>query len=272
MKKARWMVVLALVAVGVVLVSSGTFAQAPAVAPAGTNAPAAAAEKAEQWDTLWGMWVVGGPVMWPIGAVSVLALGLAVYGFVMMRPDKMLRPDLVPQIQDSLGRMDIEGAITICNGNPCMLTNVLGAGLQRISDGFLDVSSMEKAMEEASIEETNDGMKPLNNLSVASQIAPMLGLLGTVTGMIGAFNKIGMGGMGDPEKLAGDIGEAMITTAFGLIVAIPAMFAYFYLKSQFIANTAKAGRVIGTLTHHLVTSTRKNGTEGAAQEPAGAKA
>jgi biopolymer transport protein ExbB len=203
------------------------------------------------------MWKVGGPVMWPIGAVSVAGLALMVYGFMTYRTDKMLRPDLVPQLQDSLGRLNIEEALATCNGNPALLTNVLAAGLQRISDGVLDVAAMEKAMEEAVIEETNEGMKPLNNLSVASQIAPMLGLLGTVTGMIGAFNKIGLGGMGDPEKLAGDIGEAMITTAAGLIVAIPFMFGYFFLKGMYLANVAKLSRVIGNLSHHLVVASRR---------------
>jgi biopolymer transport protein ExbB len=269
MKKMQLIVFLAVLAMGLGLGATYTFGQAPA-AP-GTNVTAqAGAASDKQWDTLYGMWVVGGPVMWPIGAVSVLALGLTIYGYMVIRADKMIRPDLVPKLQEALGKMNIEEALTICNGNPCMLTNVLGAGLQRVSEGVLDVASMEKAMEEASIEETNDGMKPLNNLSVSSQIAPMLGLLGTVTGMIGAFNKIGMGAMGDPEKLAGDIGEAMITTAFGLIVAIPAMFAYFHLKGQFIGNTAKVGRVIGNLTHHLVVSTRESGTPPA--EGAGAQA
>jgi biopolymer transport protein ExbB len=147
----------------------------------------------------------------------------------------------------------------------------MGAGLRRISDGVLDVGSMEKAMEEAAVEETNEGMKPLNNLSVVAQVAPMLGLLGTVTGMIGAFNKIGLGAMGDPEKLANDIGEAMITTAFGLMVAIPAMFVYFYLKGRYLSNVSKLSRVIGDLVHHLVVSSRR-AEGGAAPQPAAAPA
>jgi biopolymer transport protein ExbB len=261
MKKMR-MIGLWMLAAVLIATSLSVFAQQPPPAPvppaAASNAAAAAqAAKSEQWDTLWGMWVVGGPVMWPIGAVSILGVGLMIYGFIAYRPDKMLRPDLIPQLQDSLGRLNIEEALTLCNGNPALLTNVLAAGLQRISDGVLDVGSMEKAMEEAVIEETNEGMKPLNNLSVASQIEPMLGLLGTVTGMIGAFNKIGLGAMGDPEKLAGDIGEAMITTAAGLIVAIPFMFAYFYLKGMYLSNVAKLSRVIGNLTHHLVVASRR---------------
>jgi biopolymer transport protein ExbB len=258
-----------LAAVAVLLAISAPYLQGQtAVTPSATNAPAAAAAKSDDM-TLIGMWNVGGPVMWPIGATSVAALALAVYGFLNIRDDRMLRPDLVPGLQKSLDSLNIEEALTVCNANPSFLTNVLSAGLQRISDGVVDVSSMEKAMEEASIQETTDGMKPLNNLSVSSQVAPMLGLLGTVTGMIGAFNKIGMGAMGDPEKLAGDIGEAMITTAFGLIVAIPAMFAYFYLKAKYVSNVSKAARIIGNLVHHLVVTTRRVNSGAPAGESAG---
>ena len=76
--------------------------------------------------------------------------------------------------------------------------------------------------------------------------------------MIGAFDKIGLGAMGSPEKLAGDIGEAMITTAAGLMIAIPAMFAYFYFKAQFTSNIARVSRLLGNLAHHLGV-TLKNG-------------
>lgn len=237
------------------LIAWGAMALAQ-TAPATTNAPATDPAKSGDM-TLIQMWNVGGPVMWPIGATSVAALALAVYGFINMRMDRMLRPDLVPGLQEALNNLNVSEALTICNGNPSYMTNVLGAGLQRISDGVVDVSSMERAMEEAAIEEVNEGMKPLNNLSVCAQIAPMLGLLGTVTGMIGAFNKIGMGAMGDPEKLAGDIGEAMLTTAAGLIVAIPGMFAYFYLKGQYNSNVSKGARVIGNLLHHLIVTSRR---------------
>jgi biopolymer transport protein ExbB len=253
MKTIRGKMALILASVFLAWSAACVFAQ---TAQAPTNAPSVA-KPAQDDMTLLKMWEVGGPVMWPIGLTSIAGLALAVYGFLNIRSDKMLRPDLVPSLQDALNSLNVNEALTVCNGNPSYMTNVLGAGLQRISDGIVDVSSMDRAMEEATIEEVNEGMKPLNNLSVCAQIAPMLGLLGTVTGMIGAFNKIGMGAMGDPEKLAGDIGEAMITTAAGLIVAIPFMFAYFYLKGQYNSNVAKGARIIGTLLHHLVVNSRR---------------
>jgi len=210
--------------------------------------------------TLWDMWVVGGWCMYPIGIESVIALGLIVYGFVMFTPPRMLALGLVPQIQEELGKQHLDAAKSLCAGNPCLLTNTLHAGLERVSSGVLDVDSMEKAMEEASVQEITSGMRPINYISIIAQSAPMWGLLGTVSGMIKAFNKIGLGGMGKPELLASNIGEAMITTAAGLLVAIPALFAYFFLKSRYIANVSQMNRILGNLAHSLIEAARGNET------------
>ena len=79
----------------------------------------------------------------------------------------------------------------------------------------------------------------------------MLGLLGTVSGMIKAFQTIGSKGMGKPQELAGNIGEALVTTATGLIIAIPCMLAYYYFRNNFIKSTASLGRQIGALLDTL---------------------
>lgn len=234
------------------------------VARAQAAAPAATAPEG-QWNTLWDYWKVGGFAMYPIGLCSVGALALIVYCWMQYRAIRMTQPHLVPLLKEALARLDIVQAQGICSGASGMLANILGAGLARVDEHELDTARIEKAMEEASVEEVNEGLKPLTYLSVISQVAPMFGLLGTVTGMIGAFNKIGLGGMGDPEKLASDIGEAMITTAAGLMVAIPAMFAYFGFKAHFTANLARINTVSGDLIHTLDTSFRKAGHAG---EPA----
>lgn len=222
------------------------------VAMARAQAAAPAAAEAEgQWNTLWDYWRVGGFAMYPIGLCSVGIVALSVYCWMQFKTSRMLQPEVVPPLKEALGRLDVAQALSICTSAPGILTGILSAGLKRIGEGTVEVASIEKAMEEASVEEVNAGMKPLTYLSVISQIAPMFGLLGTVTGMIGAFNKIGLGGMGDPEKLAGDIGEAMITTAFGLLVAIPAMFAYFGFKTHYTGNISSISRVLGDLIHHF---------------------
>lgn len=199
----------------------------------------------------------GGWFMLPLGLLSVGTIGLAVYGFMIVPEKKMLTPEMVPQLQDALSHLRMDDATSICNANPSLLTNILNAGLQRISDGVLDVPAMEKAMEEASVEETSSGLKIISYLSIIAQIAPMIGLLGTVWGMIGAFAQIGRGGMGRPELLADNIGQAMVTTAAGLIIGIPAMFLYFYLKGRYNSNITRLGRILGNLSHGLVAASRR---------------
>jgi biopolymer transport protein ExbB len=219
--------------------------------------------------TLWDLWKVGGPVMWPIGLCSVAGIGLAVYCGLQYRLLKMARLDIQVSLSNAIDALDFHTAHIICNNAPCMLTTILKAGLARLnSSEDLDIASFEKAMEEASIEEVNEWQKPLGHLSIASQIAPMLGLLGTVTGMIGAFDKISMGAMGAPEKLAGNIGEAMLTTAAGLIVAIPCMFAYFFFKAKFTSNVARVSRLLGNYVHQVNVAVKKGVVATAIQEEA----
>jgi len=207
--------------------------------------------------TLWSLWVTGGWAMYPIGVLSIAGVALTIYGFLFVREDKMVQLELVPTIQEQISHLDFRGVSSTCVGSPGVMTNIINAGMMRLADGLTDVESVEKAMEEAAVEENITGMRPITYLSIIAGISPMFGLLGTVSGMIKAFNKIGLGAMGDPEKLAADIGEAMITTAFGLIVGIPAMFFYFTLKSRFQSNMAKIGRVAGNLVHHLGVVLRK---------------
>ena len=207
-------------------------------------------------------WRVGGFAMYPIGLCSVAVVGLSIYCAILYKTARMTQPALVPLLSESLEALDIEKAKSICQGAPGVLSNVLSAGLSRIRpETEIKVEEVEKAMEEASVEEVSAGMKPLGYLSIVTQVAPMFGLLGTVTGMIGAFDKIGMGQMGSPEKLADNIGEAMITTAAGLIVAIPAMFAYFGFKAHYTANISRISSLLGDLTYHLKEGVRQTSVE-----------
>ena len=225
-------------------------AQEPAAPPA-AGAPGADAPKQKKM-TLWDYWKTGGWCMYPILLLSGIASGLAVYAWLAMRQQKMTQDHLVPQLQDAVGKLDFATASSVCVGQPGVLTNILNAGLMRITPAAgIRVEALERGMEEMAIEENTAGLKPITGISVCASIAPMFGLLGTVDGMIKAFNKIGLGKMGDPEALAGDIGEAMITTWFGLVVGIPTMFLYFWLKSDYQARMAKIARLLGNVTHRL---------------------
>lgn len=224
--------------------------------------PAAIEEKVVGSDiTFLGLVKQGGPIMFPLGALSIAAIGLIIYGMIATQSKKMLTPELIPSLQEELMHLNLDQAKAITAGAPSLLTNTLQAGLERLNDGVLDVPSMEKAMEEASVHEVTAGLQPINYLSIIAQVAPMLGLLGTVSGMIKAFAKIGQGGMGNPELLAANIGEAMVTTAAGLIIGIPAMFFYFFLKSRYMSNVSEMSRVLGNLCHSLVSAARGQGDE-----------
>jgi len=240
MNKGKLVMMMLLLTVVVFVVNAQTGGAVAAGAPKGGN------------KTLLDMWNVGGPVMWPIGLCSVAGIGLAIYCAIQYRLVKMARLDVHVNLSNALDALNFHEAHLICNNAPCMLTSILKAGLERVSKGDeVDPAAFEKAMEEASVEEITEWQKPLGHLSLDAQIAPMLGLLGTVTGMIGAFDKIGMGAMGSPEKLAGDIGEAMITTAAGLMVAIPCMFIYFFYKAKFTGNVAHVSRLLGNYVHQV---------------------
>lgn len=260
MKIAR-IVVLAL------LTALPLFAIAQQAAPEAAAAAAAPTGKTETSMTLWQMWQTGGWAMYPILLISIVATAFTVYGYINFGAKKMVPEALVGPLRDAVKKLDIAEASTLCTANPGVMTRILNNGLVRLSGDSLDVVSVEKAMYDTSVEENQAGLKPLNYISVCASISPMFGLLGTVSGMIKAFQKIGLGAMGDPEKLASDIGEAMITTAYGLIVGIPAMFFYFHLKGTFAANMAKIGRLLGDVLHDLGEALKRS--EGA---PAPAKA
>lgn len=219
-----------------------------AAAPA---APAAGeVTSTEQEVTIRDLWVTGGWCMYPIGILNIAGIAYIIYGFMLIADKRMMQTTLVPPVQEAINRLDFHGAGALCSGAPGVFSNILNAGFIRAGT-TLDVEAAENAMSEAAVEENVAGLRPINYLSIIASISPMFGLLGTVSGMIKAFQKIGLGGMGKPEELAGNIGEAMITTAYGLIVGIPAMMFYFYLKSRWQQNMAAIARTLGHQTHQM---------------------
>jgi biopolymer transport protein ExbB len=145
----------------------------------------------------------------------------------------------------------VAGARAVCETNPCLVANIAKAGLARARPGAFDAEAVEKAMEESSVEEIAGPFGIISYLSILATLAPMVGMLGTVSGMIKAFRNIALGGMGKPELLADNISEALITTAVGLVVGIPAMFAFFFFKSRYARLTSRLARICGDLHHTL---------------------
>ena len=217
--------------------------------------------------TLWRLIMQGGVTMIPLAALSIAGVTLAVLNFLALKEDKLLRPDLVGNLRVHLANRDVDGAIRICDNQPGVLPAVVRAGMERITGDALRVDDIREAMEEAGTEQMVSYMRPINYLSVIGSVSPMVGLLGTVSGMIKAFRNISLGGMGKPEVLAANIGEALVTTATGLIIAIPAMIFYFYFKGSFMKTMAHMGRMTGNLLNNLRTG-ELSAADAAAAPPA----
>jgi biopolymer transport protein ExbB len=224
-------------------------------APAPTQAAAPAPVVAQQL-TFGRMLAAGGWAMWPLGLCSLFGIGLALYNGIVIRPSRMLKPEVVEQIKSAVGDLDLDRARQLCLANPAPVTNVIQAGLDRIKGGELHLQSIEKGMEEYALQEVAGHMQPINYLSVIATISPMIGLLGTVSGMIKAFQAMALGGMGRPELLADNISEALITTATGLIIGIPVMVAYFYFRNRFTAIVAAINRTGGDVLESLNVASR----------------
>ena len=200
---------------------------------------------------------LGGAFMIPLIALSVATVGLVIYNAIMLREKNFIRPEVVQVLREQLDNVDIDGARQTCEENPCIVANIVGAGLERITSEDLDPAFIEKAMEESSAEELNGPYLFVSLLSIIATISPMVGLLGTVSGMIKAFRNIAFGGMGRPEELATNISEALMTTASGLTVGIPAMFAFFFFKTRYAKMSAQIARYTGDIYHSLVDGVKR---------------
>jgi len=172
----------------------------------------------------------GGPLMFVLLGIEIVVLTLILESCFNVNALKVLPVDLVEAIEEDFEKNDVDAVVQKCEENPGMLANVLHAGLTAPSPSDVDV---KESIELAGEHEGESFMTHVGYLSIFGVIAPMVGLLGTVTGMIIAFSKVASeGGLGKPAMLAGGIYQALFTTAFGLIIGIPAMFMYYYFKNR----------------------------------------
>ncbi|MFQ5748627.1 MAG: MotA/TolQ/ExbB proton channel family protein [Planctomycetota bacterium] len=181
-------------------------------------------------DSLLDMILHGGPVMIPIGLCSIVSLAYIVERFIRLRKHRLgsmqQGEEVLVAVQDGGPRKGLD----YCLQKDTPLTRILAAGLKMAGRPFLEV---EKAVEDAGMREVKRLSANLRPLVVVAAIAPLLGLLGTVWGMIQAFSNIAVQeSLGKPELLASGISQALITTATGLSIAIPTQAAYFFFKSR----------------------------------------
>jgi len=171
------------------------------------------------------------------GTVGVIIVLLSIAGLSMVitfgmqiRRDIMVPPDLLGHVEDLFEEEDFDSALEVVEGQPSFLSSVLAAGLPRIDRPYHDI---EVAMEEAGDQESARLHQRIGWLSLIASIAPMLGLLGTVLGMVAAFDVIASSPTSPkPAELAGGISQALMTTMMGLSVAIPMSVAYFVFRNR----------------------------------------
>ena len=184
----------------------------------------------------------GGWVMPLIVLCSIVALAICIERYIALNPKRIAPPHLLATVWKQLkaGELDAQRLKQLRQGSP--LGAILAAGLANRSQGR-DV--MKESIQEAASHIVHDLEKYLNTLGTVAAVSPLLGLLGTVVGMIRVFTEITVQGTGNANALAGGISEALITTATGLAVAIPALVMHrFY--------TGKIDTIVVTLEQETI--------------------
>jgi len=173
--------------------------------------------------------VAGGIVMVPIILCSILAVAITLERVWTLREQRVVPAELTDKVWQWVENRALSDKQIMALQQHSPLGSVLAAGLATRNR---DRSVMVQAIEDAGRHVAHDLDRYLNVLGTIAGISPLLGLLGTVTGMIRTFKAITVAGIGNPTAMAGGIAEALITTAAGLLVAIPAFVAYRYLRSR----------------------------------------
>lgn len=210
----------------------------------------------------------GGEVGLVIIVLSFVAVVLIVAQLVRVRRTALAPAESIDILDKHLRSGQVEAAISFCDNpeNDSFLTRVMGAALVRCSRSPFGFLELKAALEEVGQLQVGRLYRLTDGINLIAVIAPMLGLLGTVIGMVGAFDAIRVAeGPVRPDALAGNISQALITTVLGLIVAIPCTAAYTYLRNRIDTLTDEVGEVIEDLAAHL----ESGGSPGAARGAGG---
>ncbi len=181
-----------------------------------------------QWEIL-SLVEKGGWVMWPIIFCSILMVGIIIERAVNLRRKNIINQEFLLKVQQHWNWKDINLGLQLCKSYDNSLARILKAGMLRFGG---KVDEIERAIEGAGQHEASLLNSNLRVLGAIANLTPMMGLLGTVFGMIKAFNVISQSGTGNPGLVASGISEALITTAAGMVVGIPALAMYHYFRGK----------------------------------------
>lgn len=173
--------------------------------------------------------ISGGPLMIPIILCSVIALGVFLERVFYLRRNKIIPEDLLIDVEDLLKTDRVKDVTALLKRDRSPMARIFLAAVKNYGKSR---ETVKVAVEEIGGQEAEYLNKYVVVLSVIAQVSPLLGLLGTVQGMIQVFDKVVSGNVADPSQMAGGISVALITTAGGLTVAIPALIGYHYLQGK----------------------------------------
>jgi biopolymer transport protein ExbB len=204
-------------------------------------------ETSSTWLTTVGK---GGLVGYIIIALSLVALALIILHFLQIRRRSLLPEEQLVLIEDLLAKGKVEDALGYCvdPANDSYLTRILGIGLMRYQRSAFGPFELKNALEEAGEDQTSRLFRSTDALGLIGTIAPLLGLLGTVFGMVEAFDSISSN---TPTALAGNISVALVTTMLGLVLAIPCLTLFSFFRNRIEGLSAEAAAQIERLVLHL---------------------
>ena len=191
--------------------------------------------------------------MYPLGACSLSMIFLIIHCWRETLRSKFIPLGAISSIENQLSNGQVQQASQSLSQFPTVLSRVMSEALSRakIPVTTKNQEKIEATLVEALEGEENTISQWINYLNVIAAIAPMIGLLGTVSGMIGAFQSISSQGMGRPELFAGNIGEALITTATGLVIGIPSMVFCFVMRNRLNNAMLATIQTANSLMDHL---------------------
>jgi biopolymer transport protein ExbB len=171
----------------------------------------------------------GGPIMVPIILASIIAAAIFLERLWTLQQRRVLPAELTDKVWKWVEQRQIQDKHIVALQQNSPLGKILAAGL---ANRHRDRSIIKEAIEDTGRHVVHELERFIGTLGTIASISPLMGLLGTVVGMIRTFNAIETQGVGDPAALGGGIAEALITTAAGLTVAIPALLGYKFLRSR----------------------------------------
>jgi biopolymer transport protein ExbB len=178
---------------------------------------------------MWALFVKGGFIMIPIGILSVLGLAVIIEKLINLRQSRVINPEIVNTIDQIQTPADIPMAMRTCERYNSPFANIIRSGLAEARE---PLAVVRQEMEDTGRREVKRLERFMALLETVAAASPLLGLLGTVVGMIEVFAVISVEGVGQTGKLAGGIAQALITTAAGLSIGIPALVLYNFFDSR----------------------------------------